>query len=390
MRRSETSDTDDERGNDGEYAAIVDPADAAQQAGLRYVHDDEPGLTRRRSGKGFVFLDAAGKRVRDPATLERIRKLAIPPAYRDVWICPDPDGHIQATGRDARGRKQYRYHPRWIELRDSNKYEHMIAFGASLPRLRARIKSHMRRPGLGRRKVLATVAHLLDTTLIRVGNEDYARANKSYGLTTLRDKHVDIGGDALRFEFKGKSGKIWRLQMRDRRIARIVRQTQELPGQQLFQYVDRDGVRHGVTSADVNAYLRELTGEPITAKDFRTWAGTVLAAMALSEFESFNSATHAKKNIKAAIERVAARLGNTPTICRKCYVHPHVLESYLDGRLVEDVRREVDRELKEKPSHLSREEAAVLNVLRRRLAVGRRSAQRRPKRRSTSASLSST
>ncbi|MDP2356304.1 MAG: DNA topoisomerase IB [Beijerinckiaceae bacterium] len=337
--------------------------DAAVRAGLRYVSDDEPGIMRKRKGKGFVFLDARGKQVKDAATLDRIRKLAVPPAYENVWICADADGHIQATGRDARGRKQYRYHARWGEVRDANKYERMIAFGSMLPRLRRNIAAHMQRKGLGRRKVLATVVHLLDTTLIRIGNADYARANDSYGLTTLRNKHVAISSSELRFDFKGKSGKMWKLKVRDRRIARIVRQVQELPGQQLFQYIDRDGVMRGVTSSDVNEYLREIANEPISAKDFRTWAGTVLAAMELGERDAFTSATAAKKNVRDAIARVAARLGNTPTICRKCYVHPQVLDSYFAGELAQGLRRKGRA-----PAKLEPEEAAVLAFLRCSLA----------------------
>lgn len=345
--------------NEAEEQAL----EAAERAGLRYVSDDEPGITRKRKDKGFVFLDARGKPIKDASTLDRIRKLAVPPAYEDVWICADEDGHLQATGRDARGRKQYRYHARWGEIRDANKYERMIAFGSMLPRLRRNIAAHMQRKGLGRRKVLATVVHLLDTTLIRIGNEDYARSNASYGLTTLRNKHVDVRSSELRFDFKGKSGKMWKLKVRDPRIARIVRQVQELPGQQLFQYIDRDGVMRGVTSSDVNEYLREIAKEPISAKDFRTWAGTVLAAMELGGFEAFTSATAAKKNVRDAITRVAARLGNTPTVCRKCYVHPQVLDSYMAGELAQAMRRKGRG-----PAKLEPEEAAVLAFLKCGLA----------------------
>ncbi len=351
--------------------------EAAERAGLRYVSDDEPGITRKRKGKGFVYLDARGNQVKDAPTLDRIRKLAVPPAYESVWICADADGHIQATGRDARGRKQYRYHARWGEIRDANKYERMIAFGSMLPRLRRNIAAHMQRKGLGRRKVLATVVHLLDTTLIRIGNADYARANESYCLTTLRNKHVDITSSELRFAFKGKSGKMWKLKVRDRRIARIVRQVQELPGQQLFQYIDRDGVMRGVTSGDVNEYLREIAKEPISAKDFRTWAGTVLAAMELGECEAFNSATAAKKNVHDAIARVAARLGNTPTICRKCYVHPQVLDSYLAGELAQGMKRKGRA-----PAKLEPEEAAVLAFLKCSLAENAKSPKRKRAKRS--------
>jgi DNA topoisomerase-1 len=352
--------------------------EAAERAGLRYVSDDEPGITRRRKGDAFTYVDARGKPVKNAATLDRIRKLAVPPAYEDVWICADADGHIQATGRDARGRKQCRYHARWHETRDANKYERMIAFGSMLPRLRKRIDAHMRRAGLGRRKVLATVVHLLDTTLIRIGNQDYARANESYGLTTLRNRHVAVTSSELRFDFKGKSGKIWKLKVRDRRIARIVRQIQELPGQQLFQYINRSGEMRAVTSSDVNDYLREISGEPVSAKDFRTWAGTVLAAMELGELAAFASATAAKKNVREAISRVAARLGNTPTICRKCYVHPHVLDTYMEGELANRMRRKGRA-----PAGLEPEEAAVLAFLKRRLAEKAKAPKRQSRKRAT-------
>ncbi|HVL71024.1 MAG TPA: DNA topoisomerase IB [Beijerinckiaceae bacterium] len=348
--------------------AVVDPRDAAESAGLAYVSDEEPGIRRRKAGKGFAYLRPDGSKVRDPATLKRIRKLAIPPAYTDVWICPRADGHIQATGRDAKGRKQYRYHAAFREIRDSTKYEHMLAFGRMLPAIRAKVQEHMGLRGLPREKVLATVVNLLETTLIRVGNPDYARQNKSYGLTTLRDPHVKVNGSELRFRFKGKSGKEWRLQVKDRRVAKVVRACQDLPGQHLFQYLDEEGERREVTSTDVNAYLKEVTGYDITAKDFRTWAGTVLAALALQEVEAFDSQAKAKKNIRAAIEQVAARLGNTPTICRKCYVHPEVLNSYVEGSLLLDVKQEVENELREDLSRLKPEEAAVLGLLQSRLS----------------------
>jgi DNA topoisomerase-1 len=360
-----------------EAAATVEPpppsprmieVDAASAAGLRYVSDEGPGLSRRRSGTGFSYRDAKGAVVRDKAVLARIRKLAIPPAWTGVWICPRANGHIQATGRDARGRKQYRYHPDWRLARDATKYEHIMEFAHGLPRLRARVTADMARRGLGREKVLATVTHLLDTTLIRVGNEDYAQSNQSYGLTTLRNRHVTVEGGELRFDFKGKSGKMWKLRLRDRRVAKVVRACQELPGQELFQYIDEDGTRQTIDSADVNAYLREASGRDITAKDFRTWAGTVLAAMALSEFEKFDSSTAAKRNVKAAIERTASRLGNTPTICRKCYVHPEILDGYMQGALLVQVKREVEAELREDLEELRPEEAAVLAFLRQRLA----------------------
>ena len=347
--------------------AVVDPRDAAESAGLRYVSDEEPGIRRRKAGKGFSYLKPDGTRVEDAATLDRIRSLAIPPAYTDVWICAQPNGHIQATGRDAKGRKQYRYHPAFREVRESTKYEKMLEFARALPALRTKIDEHMGLRGLPREKVLATVVHLLETTLIRVGNEDYVRQNKSYGLTTLRDPHVKVEGPQLRFQFKGKSGKTWRLQVKDRRVARIVKACQDLPGQDLFQYLDENGDSQSVTSADVNAYLKEITGSDVTAKDFRTWAGTVLAALALKEFETFDNEAKAKKNIRAAIETVASRLGNTPTICRKCYVHPEVFTSYLEGQLLLEIRDEVESELRDNLSGLKPEEAAVLTLLEARL-----------------------
>jgi DNA topoisomerase-1 len=346
--------------------APVDPKEAAESAGLVYVSDEDRGIRRERKGDGWEYFKPNGDRVTDEAVLERIRKLAIPPAYTDVWICTKANGHLQATGRDARGRKQYRYHPQFREIRESTKYERMMGFARTLPAIRATIAEHMARRGLPREKVLATVVHLLETTLIRVGNDDYARENKSYGLTTLRNPHVKVEGAQLRFEFKGKSGKTWKLQVKDRRIANIVRACQELPGQRLFQYHDENGEVREVTSADVNAYLKEITGEDITAKDFRTWAGTVMAALALREFEAFDTQATQKKNIKAAIERVAARLGNTPTICRKCYVHPEVLSAYGEGALLLEVKERAQEELKENLAELRPEEAAVLAMLEAR------------------------
>lgn len=355
--------------------AAVEPAeqtgdlrDVAQEAGLTYVDDRRPGLTRRRSGKGFSYRDAKGGPIRDAATLDRIKKLAIPPAYTDVWICPRRNGHIQATGRDAKGRKQYRYHPDFRQAREANKFSRIMSFADALPAIRRRIDADMRRKGLPRDKVLATVVYLLENTLIRVGNDDYARTNRSYGLTTLRDPHVKVAGAALTFRFMGKSGKEWNVSLKDRRVARIVKACQDLPGQELFQYIDEDGVQRDVTSSDVNAYLREITGEDFTAKDFRTWAGTVLAALALKAFESFDSEAGAKRNVRAAIEDVAQRLGNTPTICRKCYIHPEILDSYHDGALIEQMRGAVETELTEDLGRLRSEEAAVLGLLQARLA----------------------
>jgi DNA topoisomerase I len=348
-------------------APIADPKAAAREAGLRYVSDEQPGIGRRRVGKGFSYRAPQGGAVRDAATLKRIRALAIPPAWTQVWICPHANGHIQATGRDLKGRKQYRYHAQWRAVRDSTKYERLCEFARMLPAIRGRVAQDMARPGLPREKVLATVVHLLETTLIRVGNDDYARTNDSYGLTTLQDHHVEIDGTALRFAFKGKSGREWNVGLKDRRVARIVRACQDLPGQELFQYRDQDGTVRDVTSADVNGYLREISGEDITAKDFRTWAGTVLAALALREFERVDSQAAAKRNIRAAIARVAARLGNTPTICRQCYIHPAILDRYLEGPLADDVETEVTNELREHLGQLPPEEAAVLALLLARL-----------------------
>lgn len=345
--------------------SIIDPEDAAESAGLVYVNDDMPGITRQRSGKGFSYRDPAGRTIRDAAERKRLAALAIPPAYTEVWICPDPRGHILATGRDAKGRKQYRYHPAFREMRDSGKYDRMLEFAQILPRLRARVDADMARRGLPPEKVLATIVFLLENTMIRVGNATYARQNKSHGLTTLRNRHVSLEGNQVRFRFKGKSGKEWNLGLRDRRVARIIRAVQEIPGQHLFQYVDEDGTRRQVTSTEVNAYLREVTGRQITAKDFRTWTGTVLAALALVEFEKADSAAAAKRNVRDAIESVAARLGNTPTICRQCYVHPQIIDAYLADELKLELREQIDDTLSE--DDLRPEESQVLRFLKRRL-----------------------
>ena len=357
----------------------------AAHAGLRYVSDEEPGIRRVASGAGFSYRDARGRTIRDAETRRRIKRLAIPPAWTDVWIAPDPNGHIQATGRDARGRKQYRYHPEFMTFRDEAKYHHILDFARVLPKIRRRVAADMSRRGLPFEKVVATVVHLLDSTLIRVGNADYARHNGSFGLTTLRDRHVEIDGSGLRFAFKGKSGKTWRLKLTDRRVARIVKSCQDLPGQHLFQYIDEDGSRRPIGSSDVNAWLRDVSGEDITAKDFRTWAGTVLAALALDEFASFDAAVTAKANVRDAIERVAHRLGNTPTICRKCYVHPEILTSYLDGNLALDIERRAEAALRDEQDALRPEEIAVLAFLRKRLRKQRASPRRSRPRAATGA-----
>jgi DNA topoisomerase I len=347
---------------------IVDPRGAAEAAALRYVSDARPGIRRKKAGTGFSYTRADGSKLTEQDVLRRIKALAIPPAWTDVWICPFADGHIQATGRDAKGRKQYRYHARFREVRESTKYEHVVAFADTLPAIRDKAEAHMALRGLPRERVLATVVHLLETTLIRVGNDDYAKQNNSYGLTTLKNRHVVIDGNEVRFRFTGKSGKQWSLRVKDRRIAKIIKACQELPGQELLQYVDEAGNCQDVTSTDVNDYLKEITGKDITAKDFRTWAATVLAAMALNELESFDSAAQAKRNLRAAIEKVAIKLGNTPTICRKCYVHPEVLNSYMDGKLVLELKAKTESELRSDVQSLKPEEAAVLALLRGRLA----------------------
>lgn len=346
---------------------VIDPEDAARSAGLRYVNDDMKGISRVRAGKGFSYRDAAGRTIRDKGERKRLATLAIPPAWTEVWICPSPRGHLQATGRDAKGRKQYRYHPDFREVRDSAKYDHMLDFAAALPKIRAHVDDDMSRRGLPAEKVLGTIVYLLENTMIRVGNSDYARQNNSHGLTTLRNRHVDLSGSKVRFRFKGKSGKEWDLGLTDRRVARIIRAVQDLPGQHLFQYLDDEGERRQISSTEVNDYLREVSGRSVTAKDFRTWTGTVLAALALSEYEKADSEAAAKANIREAIETVAARLGNTPAICRKCYVHPKIIDGYLSGKLKIELREKIADDLT-RPG-LRAEERQVLQFLKRRLTT---------------------
>lgn len=350
---------------------------SAKEAGLRYVSDDSPGISRIRAGKGFKYVGPDGKAIHDRPTLDRIQSLAIPPAWTDVWICPIERGHIQAVGRDDRGRKQYRYHARWREVRDETKFDRMIAFAKALPHIRRIAKRHLRLPGLPREKVLATIVRLLEKTLIRVGNDEYAKDNHSYGLTTIRDQHVKVNGSKIEFRFRGKSGIHHTIDLASPRLALIVKKCQDLPGQELFQYVDEEGNVVDVTSAEVNDYLREISGQDFTAKDFRTWAGTVLAAMALQEYEAFSSQRQAKQNVVRAIESVAEKLGNTPAVCRKCYVHPEILDSYLDGTLVEQVRKDAERKLARSSNALKPQEAAVLALLLGRLRRGRESQKRR-------------
>ena len=358
-----------------------DPEEVARDAGLRYVSDRRAGITRRRAGRGWSYRAPDGTLVRDAKSLARIRALAIPPAWLDVWISPVISGHIQATGRDARGRKQYRYHPRWRHVRDEAKYDRTIAFAEALPAIRERVAADMGLRGLPRDKVLATIVRLLETTFIRVGNAEYARENRSFGLTTLRDGHAVIDGSEVRFKFRGKSGKDHKVGIQDRRLATIVRRCQELPGQELFQYIDEDGSIQDVTSTDVNEYLRQVTGQGFTAKDFRTWAGTVLAAQALQALEGTAGGTERemRSNVVRAVEQVAQSLGNTPTVCRQCYVHPAIIDAYLDGAMVRTARERADERLESVDGQTGttedakgRHEQEVLRVLRDRLAAAER------------------
>jgi DNA topoisomerase I len=345
---------------------VSDPEESAKAAGLRYVTDTKPGIQRKPWRKTFRYFNPDGTMLRDTDTLARIKSLVVPPAWTDVWICPNPKGHLQVTGRDARGRKQSRYHPRWREVRDETKYERMMIFGVALPKIRECIERDLSLPALPRQKVLATIVRLMETTLIRVGNEEYARQNHSYGLTTMRNKHVDVAGSTVTFSFQGKSGIKHTVDITDRRIAKIVQRCQDIPGYELFQYVDKDGTQHSIDSADVNEYLREISEQDFTAKDFRTWAGSVLACELLYEFETFDSQTQAKRNVVQAIKSVASRLGNTPSVCKKCYVHPAVLDSYMSGAMLKTVKRQV-QEQDSDSRELQRRELDLLDLLRRQI-----------------------
>jgi DNA topoisomerase-1 len=344
----------------------VESRDAAASAGLRYVTDATPGITRQRVGKGFRYVSPDGSTVRDADELKRIGALAIPPAWTNVWICPNPRGHLQATGRDVRGRKQHRYHPRWRQVRDEAKYDRILDFASALPALRRQAEKDVSLPGLPRDKVVAAVVQLLEKTLIRVGNEEYARDNQSFGLTTMRDSHARISGSTIRFRFRGKSGKFHDIAFSDARLARIAKRCQELPGRELFQYLDDNGDVQDINSSDVNDYLRRVMGREFTAKDFRTWTGTVLAARALQELQEFGSETQAKKNVLLAVESVAGLLGNTRAVCRKCYVHPAIIDSYLDRSLASSLSARAGKRLAN-PHALTRLETAVLALLQRRL-----------------------
>jgi DNA topoisomerase-1 len=347
-------------------AVTLQPVESAKSAGLRYVSVAEPGIRRIMGPLGFRYVGPDGRAIRNAAELKRIRALAIPPAWTDVWICRDGRGHVQATGRDAKGRKQYRYHANWHACRGDTKFDRMTAFAGALPGIRRRTTADLARPGLPREKVLAAVVQLLEKSLIRVGNEEYARHNRSFGLTTLQDKHVDVRGASLRFEFRGKSGVKHRVDVNDRRLARIVKQCRDLPGQDLFQYIDDDGRRCDVTSGDVNAYLKSITGQNFTAKDFRTWAATVLCATALDELETAESQAKARKNMLQAIEAVAGVLGNTRAVCRKSYIHPAVMDAYMNGTTLATLRQAV-RTRRAAGHTLRPDETAVLRLLESRL-----------------------
>jgi len=354
--------------NGRDLTDVADPVAAAEDAGLRYISDDRHGYTRKAKGDDVEYFDADGKPIRDEQRVLRLKRLAIPPAWTDVWICPSANCHIQATGRDTRRRKQYIYHERWREIRDENKYDRILVFAEALPKIRRRVSKDLALPGLPRNKVLATVVQLLERTFIRIGNEEYARDNKSFGLTTMQDRHVEVKGSKLRFRFRGKSGIEHEVDVTDRHIAKIVTKLQDLPGQDLFQYVDDDDEVHNLTSQDVNDYLREITGQDFTAKDFRTWAGTVLAAVALKTVGAFETKKQAKANIKDAIGAVSKILRNTPAICRKCYIHPVVLETYLSGNAIEGLKQATEEALEKEDVDLRASEAAILKFLQERLA----------------------
>ena len=345
----------------------LDPVESARFSGLRYYPDSKPGFTRRRSGKGFVYLNTHGKVIRDSEVLRRIRSIVIPPAWTDVWICPIENGHLQATGRDARGRKQPKYHPKWREVRDELKYNRMVEFAHSLPAIRRRVRADLKSRGLGFQKVMATVVRLLETTYMRIGNEEYARQNNSYGLTTLRDHHVRFRGARVQFQFKGKSGKAHNVEIEDAHLAKIVRRCRDIPGYELFQYLDENGQSHTIDSSDVNNYLRGITGKDFTAKDFRTWAGTVAAACALGNKQEFESMAEGKRNIIQAITSVAEQLGNTPAVCRKCYIHPAIFESYLE-RLAPKSSPAKKRRVAKQVRGLRVAETQVLHLLESKLS----------------------
>ncbi len=342
---------------------VVDPLQAARAARLRYVNDAKPGIQRQRIGDDFTYTGLDGKPIEDARTLERIKALGIPPAWTDVWICPLANGHIQATGRDAKGRKQYRYHERWRKARNETKFGKMIAFGKALPAIRERVEHDLKRPGLPREKVLALVVRLLETTFIRIGNEEYARTNHSFGLTTLRDEHVDVSGATVQFQFRGKSGKDHTISLKDRRLAQMIQRCKELPGCELFQYIDEQGVQQTIDSADVNEYLHEISGQEFTAKDFRTWGGTVLAVLAFQELGASDSEKEISKNVVQAIKRISKQLGNTPAVCSKYYLHPAMIDAYRDGSLHKALQSLAEQVAEAVPYSLRAEETIVMSLL---------------------------
>ena len=348
-------------------ALDLEPEESAKLAGLLYVRADELQIERKKVGRGFSYLDVNGDRISDKAELKRLKALTIPPALTDVFICHLPNGHLQAIGRDAKKRKQYFYHSQWRKTRSQHKFNRMLLFGGSLPLLRATTTKHLRQRGLPREKVLAAVVQLLETTLIRVGNDRYAKQNSSFGLTTLRDRHVDLEGQKVRFEFRGKSGVDHQIELRDRRLANVIKQCQDIPGYEVFKYYDEDGERHFVDSGDVNEYLQQITEQDFTAKDFRTWAGTLLGAIELNKLGEFDSERQAQKNVTQAIKNVAKQLGNRPATCRKYYVHPAIIEAYQDGLLIDMMSGVVDS--KSKANELNPEERVILEIIKKALPL---------------------
>lgn len=346
---------------------ITDPVETAKTAGLRYVTDHTPGLSRKTVGKKSIYYDNGGKRIRDAKILDRIKALVIPPAWQKVWICSQENGHIQVTGLDERGRKQYRYHERWREVRDENKYVHMMAFGKALSKIRKATQKDLAQSQLSREKVLAAIVQLLEKTLIRVGNEEYAKTNQSYGLTTMCNRHVKVTGSRVKFKFRGKSGVYHEIDLQDNKLARVIQRLQDLPGQEIFQYLDEKNQVQSINSSDVNDYLKKITREDFTAKDFRTWAGTILVSLALKEIGQFETQAEAKKNIVKAIDQVAKRLGNTRSICRKCYIHPAVIESYQDGSMLNTLQQKTEQTLTTSLKGLEKEEVIVMTLLQQRL-----------------------
>jgi DNA topoisomerase-1 len=342
-------------------------AGAAEAAGLRYVTDATPGIRRRRHGRGFSYLDSEGRVIREREQLRRFSSLVIPPAWTDVWICADPDGHLQVTARDARGRKQYRYHERFRARQDESKFDRMLALSDVLWKIRERVERDIALPGLARDKIMATVVWLLERTLIRIGTDEYAKANNSYGLTTMRRRHVAVAGAKVDFEFRGKSGIEHSVSITDRRIARIVQRCQELPGWELFKYIDDEGRKQSVEASDINDYLREITGREVTAKDFRTWAGTMLAAEALREMGPAETKKQAEKNIVVAVDRTKARLGNTRSVCRKYYIHPVLIEAYLEGDVLQPIGEKEWKPRGETAGKLRRHEEETLAFLTARV-----------------------